>query len=444
MNGFKKFFCGFLTTCVITAGIGFLGYRYVYPRIFVDESTAKTQIAEAVMNMKYTGYLAANMNYHDIESTDTTSVSYEGMMLIDNYQKFQINGKQTVRTEKSAGSWVSPLKMYGDIVQDRLLAQLDNDGVWHAYDGLNQMLAQTWWHDQLENHMVYEGICKDSEGRYRRLMTGVYDGTDLKMLIDQLHLCPYGHVDASSGIGEIQIWSDVFTYEPLSMSLRIETNPVAMTVLYPGRVQYIDDFSMSIKLIPTETVSFELPENADELEADPIAVLFGEQKAVVKDIQNSIVSNDGHWKAGFMVHSVYDVQHVEDNVLNIVASDQDQSKYRIKMEFGNGVDVYTDTYSDAQSAKGYFEHEGLSEILVTPVKQTVAGDHACYWYQQQYTDMDAGFVHQDYVANVDLDDGEFLKVTVSASFDRGQTIGMMDQQVVRLLEYVWVEEGADK
>lgn len=327
--------------------------------------------------------------------------------------------------------------------QEKDLFYFSENDNWTGYQDAHMLYSDDWWQSQFEK-FEYVGKSEKRLGFMTFMkphkLSAVYKGEELETLLHHFLVMSDSQIDVSDGVGTLSVYVTVPSFAISQIDFDLKSS--GMTVLQDGVSKTVTDVSFQIeKVAPYLGGDVFLPKFLQKVSLISANTLMSKEDDVSKQTpEQQIVSDDKKWQAGFLKHRIYDTSVIKDNTLKITSSVVSTGTPELMFGFGSSQDVYTDWCTNRDAALTYYNSlEGLTELSVSDVIQSSIGDYPCYWYAQQYTDLEYGFVHTEYHVAVVLSNDTYLHVQMSSSVDRGVNQVLSEDILQSLFDYIWIK-----
>lgn len=164
---------------------------------------------------------------------------------------------------------------------------------------------------------------------------------------------------------------------------------------------------------------------------------------------NVVQQDSGLFLSGFSVdviaNDLFDVINYGDNQIDVSSSSTLDGQPMMSVSLVENENAYVRAVSDKNSVLDFYESQGLQELYVSnDVKQFVVSNFVSYMYHTQYTEMEYGYVCQEYYIYLELSDNMFVKVTIRSLTDQGVTTVLTDAYVNAMLSQITIcKEGGE-
>ena len=426
----KKFLVGFSIIAILSS-ILFIG-NYLRKNVFFpDKELIVEKFMDSFVKNSYVGYY----NSEEYELSDFSSKKeINGAFEISNTGTMHFAGNLVDRISNEEGCNKKDIELYGDMTKNILYLKDEN---WSSYSGLDKAFSSSWWEKELKT-FSYEGRKKTPSGKRAHLLSCVYGGAELSNLITKLHVFPQAKPNTSDVYGQLYVYCDIYTMEPVELIFVIKAPNEPMSLYYPNETKNIVSYECELIFNKKKDLNVEIPSSIVGSKNYPIESLLGEMDDSGRP--SATIEKDGI-KAGFIPYDLYTEQTVSNNVLTVVPEDSLRGNPTIKMEVKKYKDVYMDVEKNRNLAIEFFNKNGYKESFVSEVTQTFVMNKSRYYYSQMYVDEKDGFQHIDYIINVDMGNGKCveLKYTMESGF--GENCVLSTKDLFKVINHIWVGEA---
>lgn len=334
----------------------------------------------------------------------------------------------------------SQKQWYFDVETDAYYEKL-TEAKWAGYSDGSSIVDVNWWFTQLYNTAFkYESETEDSQGNKTYLLGAVYSGSDITLLIQHLGL-PMS-VSADTSDMYLNLYVDKWTGLPTELQIMLSDTGSQIMVSADTGLCALSTFQFQL-LFDMKSDTVIIPDNVLDLELQqPDSNLMITGSNVVK-------KDSGLFLSGFSVdveaNDLFDVINYSDNQIDVSSSSALDGQPVMSVSLVENENAYVRAESDINSVWNFYESQGLQELYVSKnLKQFVVSDFVAYMYRTQYTEMEYGYVCQEYYVYLELSDDMFVKIVIRSITDQGSTTVLTDSYVNTMLSQIMVsKEGGE-
>lgn len=374
------------------------------------------------------------------------SVLYSDMIITqkdlvsDDTFSWSVSSELSDSIQVSEDALQSQKQWYFDVETDSYYEK-STESKWTGYSNGSSIVDVNWWLTQLDNtSFKYENETKDSQGNKAYLLDAIYSGDDITALIQHLGL-PMS-VSADTSDMYLNLYVDRWTGLPTELQITLSdtgsqimvSTDTGLCALSTFQFQLLFDMKSDVVTIPDDVLDLELQQPDNNL------MMTG---------SNVMKKDSGLFLSGFFVdveaNDLFDVIDYGDNQIDVSSSSTLDGQPVMVVSLFENENAYVRAVSDRNSVWDFYESQGLQELYVSKnVKQFVVSGFVAYTYHTQYTEMEYGYVCQEYYVYLELSDDIFVKIIVRSITDQGSTTVLTDSYVNTMLSQIKIgKEGGE-